>query len=439
MHKILAIVLLLAVAQANAGTDTMALSQQQKDQLDTLRVGASVIVGGFPDGFGGTAALRFERIDVYASGARVIAVGADGEHELARSQRVELIGADAAGDVRASLAFDPGFANVSGVGSGPSGAFVVTATTDARGVTIHAMPSTQALPRGVVPEIIAGDDALPSGVAAPDPLTRMLAGAAPATAPRGATIAIDTDNELMSRRFANNTTNATNWIADLIGAMNVMYQRDLNVVLQQGTTYLRTAPDPYTANDTPADQADLSEFGTYWEGHYGNVPRSFAALLSGKSSSGNSASGIAWVNAYCRTQSNGGSYSVTQVFTNAQIGVGYSALIVGHELGHNFGAYHTHCTNASTGGAPTGTNTIDKCFNTEPGCYTGATSCPTSGPGAPAGTVMSYCNVRQCGPGGQNVLQFHPTQISVLSALIAQNTPSCLAASSDVIFRNGFD
>ena len=51
---------------------------------------------------------------------------------------------------------------------------------------------------------------------------------------------------------------------------------------------------------------------------------------------------------------------------------------------------------------------------------------------------MSYCNINGCGSDGQNVLQFHPAQITVLSAvLIAQNTPSCLAATSaDAIFRN---
>ena len=52
---------------------------------------------------------------------------------------------------------------------------------------------------------------------------------------------------------------------------------------------------------------------------------------------------------------------------------------------------------------------------------------------------MSYCNQLQCGPTGQNVLQFHPTQVTVLNTLIAQNTPLCLSATTDVIFRNGFD
>ncbi|MGH8173187.1 MAG: M12 family metallo-peptidase, partial [Rhodanobacteraceae bacterium] len=299
-----------------------------------------------------------------------------------------------------------------------------------------AGPASDTLPAGYVPKDVSRDDAVPNGRAMPDGLTLAMT-PRPEGALRGAVLAIDTDNEFMSERFGNDTTDAAAWIADLFTTMNVMYERDLDVRLQQGTTFLRTTADPYAQNNTPADGADLSEFASYWASHYANVPRSFAMLLSGKAPDGNQASGIAFVNSYCQNQAQGGSYSVNQIFTNPGIGVGFTVLITGHELGHNFGAYHTHCTNLN-GNAPTGTNTIDKCWN-EAGCYSGSTSCPASGPGAPAGTVMSYCNQLSCGPNGQNVLIFHPTQINVLNALIAQNTPGCLSAVTELIFRNGFD
>ena len=213
-------------------------------------------------------------------------------------------------------------------------------------------------------------------------------------------------------------------------------ERDLGVALVEGATVLRVGTDPYDAADTPADQTDLDEFGSYWQAHYGAVPRVFAALLSGKSQSPNSASGIAWIDAYCATASQGGGYSVNQVFTNPSIPLSYSAEIVAHELGHNFGAWHTHCTNATTGFAPTSTNTIDQCYSGESSCYSGPTSCPASGPGHPAGTVMSYCNMIGCG-GGENVLSFHPAQIGPLTQLIAAATPGCI--DGEEIFGNGFD
>lgn len=440
MRRIWAVVLLLVSGHAGAAASTLTLQTTLVDRINALPIGASLVIDDFPDGYGDTAALEFRRIDVYAAGARVVLVAAEGERELPRSQRIQLVGKDHEGRTRAVLSFDPGFDHVNGSGIASGRAFAILADRDNGHVTLRSTPLEDTLPAGVTPRILDSDDALPSGQPPLDPLTAALALAqtADVAATRRAVVAVDTDNELMTKRFANNTTSATNWIADLFATMNVMYQRDLNVTLQQGTTYLRTTPDPYNDTSTPANGAALNEFGNYWQNHYASVPRSFAMLLSGKSTTGNSASGIAWVNSYCRTQSQGGSYSVNQVFTNPALGITYSALIVGHELGHNFGAFHTHCTNVSTGAAPVATNTIDRCYAAQSGCYTGPTSCPSSGPGAPAGTIMSYCNGLSCGS-GQNVLQFHPVQIGVINGLIAQNTPSCLVPGGDPIFKNGFD
>ncbi len=434
----------LVAASASAFAAPALLDRAKLDRLSALAVGSNVTIDGFPDGFGGQSSITFARVDVYAHGARVLVADANGEHELPRSARVELIGRNVAGDVRVSLAFDPGVVNVHGVGTSTSGTFVVSAERSANGLRLNAVPVESTYPAGVVPQVLPTDDALPSGRPDPSALEIALASQVPAGALRYAVVAVDTDNEFMSARFGNNTSAAASWIADLFATMNVMYERDLNVMLEQGTTILRTTTDPYTQNDTPADGNDLNEFGSYWAAHYQSTARAFAMLLSGKSSSGNFASGIAWIQAYCQMQSQGGSYSVNQIFTNPQVDVSLSARIVGHELGHNFGAWHTHCTNITNGGAPVATNTIDQCFNGEAGsgCYSGAVSCPTSGPGHPLGTLMSYCNTgaptgANC---GQNVLQFHPTQVATLSALIAQNTPSCLATTGgDDIFHNGFD
>ena len=104
-------------------------------------------------------------------------------------------------------------------------------------------------------------------------------------------IAIDTDNEYMLNRFANNTTNAVNWIASLVANTNVIYERDVSIHLFQGYTILRvsTTADPYTVNDGGnADGNALNEFSSYWGAHYGSIKRTVAAMLSGKQPGGGS-------------------------------------------------------------------------------------------------------------------------------------------------------
>ena len=95
-------------------------------------------------------------------------------------------------------------------------------------------------------------------------------------------------------------TNVTNYIATLLASVNVMYERDLNLRLLQGTTFLRVSirHGPVHRNDNGnADLTELNEFGNYWSSNYPKA--GYAAfsrqLLSGKQASSNSASGIAWV------------------------------------------------------------------------------------------------------------------------------------------------
>lgn len=216
-----------------------------------------------------------------------------------------------------------------------------------------------------------------------------------------AIVAIDTDNEFMANR-GNNTTTATNFIASLISQMTVFYQRDVNVqLLQGGNTFLRvsTTPDPYAVTGSPSGSSHLGEFTSYWAGGCGGNCTGFrpgsgaapnttalAALLSGKSSGG--ASGIAWVGTLCSV-SNG--YSYTQIFPGGSSAASASeAFVVAHEIGHNFGSPHTHCyTNPKP----------DTCYGAEPGCHSGAASCPASGnyQGVTTrGTIMAYCHLIGC-------------------------------------------
>lgn len=443
MHRFIITLLLFATPGAFAASPgTVTYDAAQFTRLSRAPIGAKVEVGEFPVGPGILAAVRFERIDVYAPDARLIEMTPNGEREVPRSPHVQLIGTSLDGHSRIGLTLDATRgAVVHGAGSGPAGTFVVRSERTPSGLRLSAVDAKAALPAGVVPEFIANDDTAIGADSEPG-LLEHLAGAnavAASTPARLAVVAVDTDTELMSERFSNDPAQAAAWIASLFTQLNVFYRRDLDVILLQGTTLLRTSSDPFNNLDTPASQAQLVEFGNWWQANQSAVPRAFAMLLSGKSSSGNSASGIAWLNRYCQTAGNNGSYSINQVFTNPNIGVASSAFLVGHELGHNFGAAHTHCTNVTTGASPTGTNTIDQCFNGEGGCYGGTPACPASGPGAPLGTLMSYCHTgaptgAAC---GQNVLQFHPTHVTLVRSRIAANTPSCLRL--ETLFTHGFE
>jgi hypothetical protein len=443
MMRFVACLLTLTVTTAlhAAGPGDVQLRASLLQEAARLPVGETLELAEFPAGPGILAAYTFRRIEVYAPEARIVVVDAHGEHEIPRSPRVHLLGYSKDGNSRVGMSYDPDLkAQPYAAGSGPAGAFVLRGERSGDGWRLHAVSADAALPPGVRAEFAGTDDALADPNAAPQWLDHLIDAEAPSGVLRNAVVAVDTDSSFMLERFSNNSTQATAWIADLFAQMNVMYQRDLAVNLQQGTTFLRPGSDPYANTDTPANSAMLNEFGNYWQANYssgGNaVNRDFAMLLSGNSSSGNSASGIAWVNAYCLTSGGFGSYSTNQIFTNPAIGVSLSASIVGHELGHNFGAAHTHCTNATTGTYPTGTNTIDRCSTIGTSCYSGTTSCPSSGPGAPLGTIMSYCNINGC---GQNVQQFHPTHITQLLIRIAANTPSCLSLGVDLIFEDGFE
>lgn len=446
-----------AIASGTFSRATMA-------RLAALPSGHSLVITGFPAGPSHTATISFERVEIYAPGARLYVIGAAGKQEVPRSNLILLRGYSDDDSVRVALALTSDGSFDSGSGEGPDGSFVLGAAITASGaIGVGAKPQESATPAGTKLGFTCGNEFDNLDVRGLNKLTMRSTNAALAAshALRIATVAVDTDTAFMSSLFSNNTTNATNWIAKMFNAMNTMYERDLLVNLRQGDTTFRTVPasDPYASGGAfpvttfPANGTDLNNFGSNWAANKTGVSRTFATLLSGKgqcSSCGTgctscSASGIAWVGSYCQTASNGGSYSLVMLYPNLSFDPNgaTAARLDGHELGHNFGANHTHCTDISTGNSPAATNTIDQCYNLESGsgCYAGATSCPASSPGAPAGTIMSYCNVNGCA-GGQNVLQFHPTQINdvllpdISSTISGQ--PGCLNTSDD-IFYDGFE
>lgn len=398
-------------------------------------------------------ATTLRRIEVYAPDARVLEATAEGFRELPRDRRLHFIGVGTVGQ-RLGLSLDPESGAAEGILLRDGRMFALQGATDAEGLALDARDTDAPLPDGDVavgscsgnlsldaslatPK--AGGLPLGDGIApAPAARPRLAPSFAPKVATRQAVLAVDTDNEFLQRKFSNNTGTATSYVAALFTALNAIYEDDpgqygLQLRLVQGTVILRpsTTADPFTNADTNATGAALNEFGTYWQNNQSAVSRAFALLLSGKSANQNSASGIAWVitsGTYCtRTASSGGHYSVNQVFWNPSLAASQDAYLVAHELGHNLGAFHTHCANATTG-AQASTGTIDRCFNGESGagCYAGPQACPSGAesPVAPQGTLMSYCHLNGLNCGVST--EFHPTHVSQLNGRLASQPGSCI-------------
>jgi hypothetical protein len=232
-----------------------------------------------------------------------------------------------------------------------------------------------------------------------------------------AVLAIDTDKELLSIKFGNNTTTAGNYVASLIAQMNVIYQRDLLIQLVQGTTFLRVGSDPWTQPGTGGANANqLNEVSSYWSTTNNGITRAFVAMLSGKG--GNGASGIAWVPGSLCSHAYGVSFS--QVYTAGTSPSFGDVLVVAHEIGHNFGSPHTHCYSPP----------IDTCYAGEAanGCFSGSPSCPApatiNGVTNVKGTLMSYCHM--LGGGCTSSLVFHPTTVAKIQPLIQAAVNSCI-------------
>jgi hypothetical protein len=114
-----------------------------------------------------------------------------------------------------------------------------------------------------------------------------------------------------------------------------------------------------------------------------------------------------------------GHFSISRVFTFPGSTAADDLNLIGHELGHNFGAFHTHCTNNPN----TGTF-IDACFTGEgAGCFSGTPSCPTDNSVVGRGSLMSYCNFTPPGGAGcgETLSEFHPAHEAILAARVATN------------------
>ena len=220
-----------------------------------------------------------------------------------------------------------------------------------------------------------------------------------------ATVAIETDHEFYA--LFGSESAATQYIGSLYNYVGAIYEAEIQTRLLVGDTFLWSSPaDPWVEIDNTTCR--LYEFGRYWRDHRSGVTRTLAHFLSGLPLY----SGVAWMDALCLdpvtyTQATGcasvgndlvaGDFGVSTSLSgtfSTPAGPTWDAIVVAHEMGHNFSSPHTHCY-ANLGGH---SSPVDACWNTQSGCWSGAVSLPgvdslTGGTaGARNGTIMSYCH-----------------------------------------------
>ena len=374
--------------------------------LAALRARDSAVVRDSPLGRTRAADLVLARFEPFAPGARVEIVEPGGARALTLPDRVYFRGT-VAGEDDSHVLLIAARARVHGfvVSRGEVFPFGPDGRGGHRSYALRDADPTRYPPPGD----FCANDLAPEAVRIP-PAARALAVTPPVASTAGtlkqANVAIDTDQELRAK-FASDSA-ALDYLASLAAAATSIYERDVAVRLR--FSYIRlwgaAPPDPWSAT---APGGALGEVRTYWNDPANKMdttagPRTVVHFVSGKSVQG----GVAYLDVLCNASYGYGVSQVYGSFDLSQPSQIWDALVVTHELGHNFGTPHTHCYSPP----------LDKCFSGEAGCYAGPVV-------ASRGTIMSYCHLLAGGLSNIDLVFG-----DVVSARIGQSVgaASCLAA-----------
>ncbi|MDZ4832143.1 MAG: M12 family metallo-peptidase [Phycisphaerae bacterium] len=382
-------------------TGTRAIDASVLEALNTQA--RPVITVALPTGENVTLAL--EPIDPLAPGARLVTATktANGvvESPIASDVRCWTGRVEGRSDARAFVARADGFL----------GGFIQLRGADGeRTIWLSSGPHARNLapvafdPKLAAPELlpVPGEFCHADEIAQPVPLALEGAGGVAGPTPcREVLLAIETDVEFTANLFGGNQSAAVAYALALTAATSEIYTNDLNVRLRVSYVRLWTGDDPWTQSSTVNE---LYEYRDYWEANEAAVTRDLGHFLSGRGLGG----GVAWLPGVCNgpyayglSANLGGGFPYPLIDNN---GANWDIMVFSHELGHNFGAPHTH--------------------NYDPpldGCGLGDCSA------AATGTIMSYCHT--CSGGLTNIaLHFHPG--NVVTMLDFLNGASCIPTGS---------
>ncbi len=203
-------------------------------------------------------------------------------------------------------------------------------------------------------------------------------------------IYFETDHQ-MYLDFNGNINSLVNFVYGVFNQVATVYQNESLPIKISGIGYWQNA-DPYI-NDT--DSYDiLMKFGYNTQDGFGG---DLAHLIS--TGHNQALGGIAWINVLC-TPYNSQDYSGRFAFSNIEDTYipyptySWTVMVIAHEMGHNFGSYHTHACHWPT--SPGIVGPIDTCVVTAENSYYYYGCVPIYPQNgcvrSRMGTVMSYCH-----------------------------------------------